>query len=142
MEPQTTRPVEGVLMPTASADTLPSMRPNGAMSPENAPYPAEFAPGPLQPSPLQATPPIPQHLQTNPGPQVGATPVIPGALGANGLPAMADDTDLIEKEWVIKAKQIVEHTKTDPYEQSKQLNKIKAEYIKKRYNKEIKLPES
>jgi hypothetical protein len=82
---------------------------------------------------------VPQHLQTNPGPQVGMTP---SALTATGTPAIADDGDLIEKEWVLKAKQIVDRSKSDPFLQSRELNKLKAEYIKKRYNKVIKLPES
>lgn len=51
----------------------------------------------------------------------------------------AADTDLIEKEWVAKAKEIVEQTKNDPYLQNKEVNKIRADYIKKRYNKEIKV---
>jgi hypothetical protein len=88
---------------------------------------------------------IPQHLQTNPGPQVGYNPAGTspvGAPAAPGTPALADDADLIEKEWVVKAKQIVAQTKFDPYLQSAELNKLKAEYVKKRYNKEIKLPES
>jgi hypothetical protein len=50
----------------------------------------------------------------------------------------ADDADLIEKEWVAKAKEIVAHTHGDPYIQNKEINKIKAQYIKKRYNKDIK----
>jgi hypothetical protein len=57
------------------------------------------------------------------------------------VPAMADDTDLIEKEWVNKAKSIVEKTRYDPYEQSKELTIFKADYMKKRYNKTIKLSE-
>lgn len=57
------------------------------------------------------------------------------------MPALADDVDLIEKEWVQKAKAIVAHTKTDPNLQNKELNKVKADYIKKRYNKELKLGE-
>lgn len=51
----------------------------------------------------------------------------------------AEDLDLIEKEWVLKAKQVVDQTQGDPYEQNKELNKIKADYIKKRYNRAIKL---
>ena len=50
----------------------------------------------------------------------------------------ASDIDLIEKEWVQKAKAIVAHTHGDPYTQNKEINKIKADYIKKRYNKDIK----
>lgn len=51
----------------------------------------------------------------------------------------ASDIDLIEKEWVNKAKEIVSRTIGDPYVQNKEINKIKADYIKKRYNKDIKI---
>lgn len=57
-------------------------------------------------------------------------------------PAAADDADLIEKEWVIKAKQIVERTRQDPSVQSREMNKFKADYMKKRYNRVIKQPEA
>lgn len=67
------------------------------------------------------------------------------SIAVSGLnisaPAIADDTDLIEKEWVEKAKEIVQHTKDDPYLQNKEMNKMKADYLKKRYNKDIKLSE-
>jgi hypothetical protein len=53
---------------------------------------------------------------------------------------IADDADLIEKEWVSKAKAIVEQTKHDPYQQNQAMTKVKAEYLKKRYNKDLKLP--
>jgi hypothetical protein len=52
-------------------------------------------------------------------------------------PAIADDGDVIEKEWVEKAKQIVARTRQDPYNQTKELHKFKAEYMQKRYNKTI-----
>jgi hypothetical protein len=57
-------------------------------------------------------------------------------------PTVADDNDLIEKEWVEKAKQIVATTKDDPYIQNKEMSRFKADYLKKRYNKDIKLDES
>lgn len=57
------------------------------------------------------------------------------------LPSDAEDTDLIEKEWVERAKQIVEHTREDPYEQQRALSQMKADYLKKRYNKDIKVSE-
>src|SRR5579872_4675226 len=42
-------------------------------------------------------------------------------------PSSAADTDLIEKEWVDKAKEIVDKTRTDPYLQTKQINQMKAD---------------
>jgi Txe/YoeB family toxin of Txe-Axe toxin-antitoxin module len=52
-------------------------------------------------------------------------------------PSIAEDTDLIEKEWVDKAKEIVEKTRASPYKQQEELAKMKADYLKKRYNREI-----
>jgi hypothetical protein len=46
---------------------------------------------------------------------------------------------MIEKEWVERAKQVVERTRNDPYRQSEELTAVKADYLKKRYNKTIKL---
>jgi hypothetical protein len=62
-------------------------------------------------------------------------PVVPG------MPIIADDADLIEKEWVLKAKEIVARTRQDPYEQNKEVERMKADYMKKRYNKDIKITE-
>ena len=50
-----------------------------------------------------------------------------------------DDSDLIEKEWVNKAKRIVEANREDPFKQSEELTGVKADYMKKRYDKNIKL---
>lgn len=55
---------------------------------------------------------------------------------------IADDADLIEKEWVIRAKTIVMETKNDPYNQNREMNKVKADYLKKRYNKDLKISEN
>jgi hypothetical protein len=57
------------------------------------------------------------------------------------LPQVAEDSDLIEKAWVTKAKEIVARTAHDPHLQNKEMNKFKADYMKKRYNKDIKLSE-
>jgi hypothetical protein len=60
---------------------------------------------------------------------------------ASAVPTAADDGDLIEKEWVNKAKEIVARTIDDPYKQSKELTVFKADYMQKRYGKSIKLSE-
>ena len=57
-------------------------------------------------------------------------------------PTIADDVDLIEKEWVVKAKDIVARTKDDPNAQSKDMNRFKADYLKTRYNKDVKVNEA
>ncbi len=79
-----------------------------------------------------AAPPIPLPV---PPAGAGATTTSPAASGL----VADDDKDLIEKEWVHKAKEIVERTRDDPYKQSEDLTVFKADYIKKRYGKTIKL---
>lgn len=64
-----------------------------------------------------------------------------GTTGVMATPQIADDGDLIEKEWVDRAKRIVEHTRHDPHQQNKEMNSMKADYLKKRYNKDIKQSE-
>lgn len=51
----------------------------------------------------------------------------------------AADNDLIEKAWVVKAKAIVEQTKDNPYEQTNEIKKIKADYQRKRFNSNLKV---
>jgi len=74
--------------------------------------------------------------------QVSDTPSKPAPMPIVATPDEAADSDLIEKEWVNKAKQIVEHTKDDPYEQQRVIGKFKADYMKKRYDKDIKVSDS
>lgn len=66
-----------------------------------------------------------------------AQPVDPAMMNPVDVPIRADDIDLIEKEWVNKAKEIVSSTVGDPRRQSKELNKMKTQYISKRFNKEM-----
>ena len=51
------------------------------------------------------------------------------------IPLLAADDDLIEKEWVDKIKKIIILTKDDPYERSRVIAQLQADYLKKRYNK-------
>lgn len=55
-------------------------------------------------------------------------------------PAVAGDEDLIEKEWVEKAKKVVAETRNDPYAQDQAVGRLQADYLQKRYGKTIKLP--
>jgi Txe/YoeB family toxin of Txe-Axe toxin-antitoxin module len=64
---------------------------------------------------------------------------VPAPAHDAGTPLTANDDDLIEKEWVQKAKQIVASTKNDPYRQEQEVSKLQADYLQKRYGKEIKL---
>lgn len=91
------------------------------------------------PSHQLSTPQVPSLVDNHTSDAV-ATDVTQNGL-AVGMPLIADDVDVIEKEWVDKAKKIVNSTKSDPREQEKEVNKLQADYLLKRYNKQIKLTE-
>lgn len=121
-------------------------QPPGAMS-------AESTPG--QPSAPEQAPAGSERAGTPPSAQPAISVPIPATVPQQAMPSapapiqqssptpatpqIADDSDLIEKEWVHKAKQIVERTRDDPYKQSEELTGVKVDYMKKRYNKTIKL---
>ena len=56
---------------------------------------------------------------------------------ASGSPLVAADEDLIEKEWVDKAKEIIQHTRDDPHARSQRVNELQRDYLQKRYNRAI-----
>lgn len=94
------------------------------------------------PAPAPVSPPPTHTPQQGPhGNPVSHPQQLQPAAVMRGNPQVADDADLIEKEWVIRAKQIVEHTRTDPHRQSEAMNLVKADYLRKRYNRIIKLTE-
>jgi hypothetical protein len=64
-------------------------------------------------------------------------PVLPTADDATQGSA-ADDVDVIEKEWVEKAKSILNHYSDDPLKEANELHKLKATYMLKRFNKVLK----
>ena len=61
----------------------------------------------------------------------------PTAAPADGNPIAAGDEDVIEKEWVDKAKKIIQETKDDPFERTNRVNELQRDYLKKRYNKDL-----
>jgi hypothetical protein len=139
-----------------SPDILPAVElPNIPPSPENGFKPAETV-GPVAANEILSAKAIEQGISpVGQAPASAAIPSVPHQTQSSqlasaavtqsvppvGMPLIAEDTDLIEKEWVDKAKEIVERTKNDPHLQNQEMSKIKADYLKKRYNKEIKVTE-
>ena len=64
-----------------------------------------------------------------------AVPIV--ALPIDDSPIVAGDEDVIEKEWVDKAKKIIFETKDDPFGRTTRVNELQRDYLKKRYNKEL-----
>lgn len=123
-------------MGTYSAPEAPRLTPQNTevinSSPEKTPVNPEINPVSAAQQAAQPVKALPQLPQPKPLPQQQS--VVTG-----GSPLVAADEDLIEKEWVDKAKKIVSDTKEDPYSQEKEVSKLQADYLKKRYGKEIKL---
>ncbi|HEX4773917.1 MAG TPA: hypothetical protein VH234_00140 [Candidatus Saccharimonadales bacterium] len=134
---------ESLQLPTPVAEQAPETNRAGRIaSVETQPKGKEQAPSPEGGSQAGAAPP--PALPTIPLPVSTAMSLTgqpgDGSAASQGNPAQAsDDADLIEKEWVTKAKQIVERTRNDPYKQSEELTVFKADYMKKRYNRTIKV---
>jgi hypothetical protein len=101
----------------------------------------EAAPAPPERAGQQAPPPallaIPDDIPAADTPVI-AVPV-QDVTTAHPVPdSSAQDSDHIEPAWVNKAKEIIAQTHDDPYLQKDQMSKVKADYIMKRFNKQIK----
>lgn len=86
--------------------------------------PAQYMPAGSLPAPMTAP------LVVAPEPVAPPAPV-------SDTPTVAADEDLIEKEWVDKAKKIILETKDDPYRREQEVGKLQADYLQKRYGKEL-----
>ena len=110
-------------LPVTEAQTVKALERGSPSAPGSAPA-------------VQATQPTDDSAAAAISPATGTTT---GTATSIATPQIADDLDLIEKEWVDKAKQIVEQTAHDPYLQNKEIIKVKVDYLKKRYNKDLKV---
>lgn len=97
--------------------------------------PARIEQQPLQPAaPQQDTtvvvPVLPQPVTQSD--DVNATTSL-----VTDIPDSAADDDLIEKEWVNKAKHIIVQTADDPRRREEAVGQLQREYLRKRYGKEL-----
>jgi hypothetical protein len=124
--------------PNSPAAVETAQAPGTPLTPEQAPIQGQSDPTAAQ----SAMPSMPSAPLPLPAAPTGVAVSIDNTTAMQAIaPVAADDSDLIEKEWVSKAKEIVEHTRQNPYQQSQELNLFKADYMKKRYNKTLKLSE-
>ncbi len=69
------------------------------------------------------------------------TPVIatptPSTSSSDDTPAAAADEDLIEKEWVDRAKKIIAATHDDPAAREREIARLQSDYLMKRYGKDL-----
>lgn len=100
----------------AVAPAIPSMAP-----PLDPAAPAQVPPAVAPADPFAVTPKLAQQISS--------------------IPPEANDVDVIEKEWVNHLKEIAARTATNPFIQQQEISRAKADYLKKRYNKDIKVSE-
>ncbi|HVS79249.1 MAG TPA: hypothetical protein VHD84_03115 [Candidatus Saccharimonadales bacterium] len=94
-------------------------------------------------APQPALPAIPQDIPAVDQPVIAAPPQDDTAAITTPDPHQsAKDSDRIEPAWVHKAKAVIAKTQDDPYTQKNEMSRIKAEYIQKRFNKNIKTDEA
>jgi Txe/YoeB family toxin of Txe-Axe toxin-antitoxin module len=119
------------------------------LSPANYGQNVERAPS--SPNPERAIEQNPERFeQRSEAPPATALPILPApvvtlpaddsattAAVVDDMPIAANDDDLIEKEWVDKAKKIIIQTKEDPYRREQEVEKLQADYLRKRYGKEL-----
>ncbi len=72
-----------------------------------------------------------------PTPVPGDEPVTATQVAVGNAPLAANDDDLIEKEWVERAKKIVADTREDPYLREQAVNQLQRDYLMKRYGREM-----
>ena len=83
-----------------------------------------------------------QTVATSSASQVADVSTMPASVPvAPATPVVADDNDIIEREWVDKVKQIISSTGSDPYAQQSEASRLMADYVLKRFGKKVGEPE-
>jgi hypothetical protein len=85
---------------------------------------------------VNAAPVMPSPSTTVALPVIGVDDTTPQPV-VGSAPLVANDDDLIEKEWVDQAKRIIVQTKDDPYKREQEVSKLQADYLRKRYGREL-----
>ena len=109
-------------IPSAPGFTQPAVPPSVNQPQFQQPIPSQ--------QPVAPLPPELSHQATH---FAGDPHVAPSAEGV--------EDSALDDEWVNKAKEVVARTQTDPYLQSKEITRLRAQYVKLRYNKDMKVIE-
>ena len=91
--------------------------------------------------PQPVLPAVPQDIPAVDQPVIAVPPDDITGVAPTSF-AQAKDSDHIESQWVDKAKSVIAHTQEDPYMQKHEMSRVKAEYIQKRFGKQIKTDEA
>ncbi|HEX7260160.1 MAG TPA: hypothetical protein VF272_04495 [Candidatus Saccharimonadia bacterium] len=133
------------IQPTPNQPLAPEQLPPSGVEQQPAPVAPEAAPnapqaGPqAQPIQLPQIPDVPaQQLPVSPATNTST----PAAPVPTPPPVVANDVDVIEKEWVDQANKIIEQTKNDPYTEEEAVEALQIDYLKKRFGHDVKKPDA
>lgn len=126
--PQTPQPEQWV------APGAPERAPGG-MPERQESRPAIEQPNEARRIEVQAQPPVAQGSLPAPQQQDDASST--QTVASDDSPLVAGDEDVIEKEWVDRAKKIINDTKDDPHQREQQIKSLQIDYLRKRYGREI-----
>lgn len=59
------------------------------------------------------------------------------SASVSGAPVAAEDSDMIEQEWVAAVKRTLEQYKNDPYALSQAMTSLRQDYLQKRYGRTV-----
>jgi hypothetical protein cdiviTM7_01500 len=137
MNPETTP----VIPRTESAPVVPDVeRQYGNQEKSFEQYGAQSVEQGKQPPATPVLPVVDIASLAQPAPQDPAsvqTPQTDNDVVMAGVPSIAGDDDLIEKEWVDKLKSLIALTEGNPHERARVIAQLQADYLKKRYNKTL-----
>lgn len=133
MEPKLSAPEHGPSAPIRNLEhQVPTFTPERAL--ERRPEQHEREVGNIAEKAVHAQSVLPPPITL---PQVPTSVDDSSHSDDTNVPLVANDDDLIEKEWVDKAKKIISETKDDPYRREAEVGKLQVEYLRKRYGKEL-----
>lgn len=120
--------------PSVGGETIPTLPPLDAKFERGQERSEQAAEAGARASDVAATASVATAIAV---PAAPPQPVVDDTTTTSATPLIAGDEDLIEKEWVDKAKEIIDQTKDDPHTRTAKVNALQRDYLQKRYGKVI-----
>lgn len=131
------RETPGISLPPPVAEQASGQADGIQAAPEQGPAAPEMTSRPAAAQPAGVLPAVP--VDPAPVPAQSRTHNDDSSTTSSVPLSLSDDNDKVEKEWVGKVKRVITQTQHDPHKQNEEVTLIKADYMKQRYNKIIKV---
>lgn len=133
-QPANVGPEQFPMPPTPSGERVPSLPPLETGIEKGAERREQVAEAGAQVADAAV---VAQHIATVPIYYAPASQPVAPSPQVTTSPLVAADEDVMEKEWVDKAKEIIEQTKDDPHARTQRVNELQRDYLQKRYGKVV-----